>query len=79
MLHRTVINTALILSPFSKQKTLPPYSPILFGVNVDTVIPVNTALYAVIIEMFSILLIIYLHLNASTNQFKNIINITPTR
>ena len=79
MLHRTVINTALILSPFSKQKTLPPYSPILFGVKVDTVIPVKIALYAVIMEIFSILLIIYLHFNASTNQFKNIINITPTR
>ena len=43
ILHNIVINTAFILSPFSKQKTRPPYSPILFGVNVDTVMPENTA------------------------------------
>ena len=54
MLPITVIKTAFNLSAFSKQKTLPPYSPTLFGVNAETVIPEKTALSEVCIEMFSI-------------------------
>ena len=38
-----VTKTALILSECCKQKTRPPNSPILFGVNMETVIPKKTA------------------------------------
>ena len=40
---KTVIKTPWILSAFSRQNTLPPYSPILFGVKTETVIPEKTA------------------------------------
>jgi hypothetical protein len=71
-----VISTALILSAVDKQKTLPPYSPILFGVKAETVIPENTALNEVKIEIFSIFFIKNLHLSDSNNQLKNIKNTT---
>ena len=75
----TVINTACILSAYFKQKTLPPYSPILFGVKDETVMPEKTALIDLLIEIFSILEIKNLHFKASTNQFKNIKKITKTK
>ena len=73
-----VINTPCILSAFSKQKTLPAYSPTLFGVNADTVIPEKTALIDLLIVIFSIFEIKNLHFKDSKNQFKNIMRITTT-
>tara|TARA_B100000401_G_scaffold430550_1_gene365462 strand:- start:917 stop:1159 length:243 start_codon:yes stop_codon:yes gene_type:complete len=72
----TVINAPLILSAFSRQKIRPPYSPILFGVNAETVIPEKTALKERIIDTFSILEIKNLHFRASKNQLTNIIKKT---
>ena len=62
ILPRTVITTAWILLQLSKQKTLPPYSPILFGVKDETVIPEKIARKEVVREIFSNLPIINLHL-----------------
>lgn len=75
----TVINTPWILSACFRQKTLPPYSPTLLGVNDETVMPENTALSDVFIDTFSILEIKNLHFKDSTNQFKNIKKITKTK
>ena len=76
ILHKIVIKTAWILSLFSKQKTLPPYSPILFGVNEETVMPEKIALKDVKKEIASILRIINFHFNDSNIQFINIIKTT---
>ena len=67
-----VIKTAFILSAFFKQKTRPPNSPTLLGVNMDTVIPKNTAFSDTQKLTFSILEIRNFHLIASIDQLTNI-------
>ena len=55
-----------------KNKTRPPYSPILFGVKIAQANPENTDSIALLIEMGWNCKHIYFHFKASTIQFINI-------
>jgi hypothetical protein len=78
-LPRTVIKTPFQRSAFSKIKTLPAYSPILFGVNTLTVIPVSTAPNALKKGTVSIFRIRYFHFIVSILQLTNIKQITTIK
>lgn len=76
MFPNMVTNTAFILSACRKQNTLPPNSPILLGVKIETVIPKKTAFRANQKLTFSNLETKNCHLTASIDQFTNIKAIT---
>ncbi|MDA3952260.1 MAG: hypothetical protein PF485_01340 [Bacteroidales bacterium] len=65
-----VANTPKVRFPLSIKSTLPPMSPILFGVNMPNVIPERTALKAALNLRCWILLIKIFHLKVSILQLK---------